>query len=410
MQRILVVIAAVLTAMLGVAATSPAKTQPAKPATAPAPEDPAWKRIEPFFHPPAEYGDSVSSNRDPLTFDDGKTVKSKQDWEKRRKEILDDWNNAMGQWPELLVAPKIETIKSEHRETFTQHTVTVEIDSKRTQAGYLLVPDGKGPFPAVLVVYYDPETSVGLSKTNLRDFGLQLARRGFVTLSIGAPAGDARNPQTPKEFWQPLSYLAYVAANCHTALAASRDVDPAKIGIVGHSFGGKWAMMASCLYDKFAAAVWCDPGLVFDDKAPNANYWEAWYLGMDSGKKRKPGPITAVNPTTGAYKALIEANHDLTEIHALMAPRPFLVSGGAEDPLTRWPVLNHAIAVNKLLGYSERVGLTSRSGHTPTIQSNDQVCDFFEHFLKNTDPAKEKPGLGSQKPETSSPKKAVPAH
>jgi len=40
--------------------------------------------------------------------------------------------------------------------------------------GYLLIPDGKGPFPAVLVVYYDAETGVGLGKEN-RDFGYQLA-------------------------------------------------------------------------------------------------------------------------------------------------------------------------------------------------------------------------------------------
>jgi len=389
MKRVKPLLAALLTPTL-MAATPPAKAPAAKtqPAPAAAPEDPAWKRIEPFFHPPGVSADTLAPNRDPLVFDDGKPVRTKQDWAKRRKEILADWNGAMGHWPELLAAPKIEISKSDHRETFTQNTVTVQIDANKTQAGYLLVPDGKGPFPAVLVVYYEPETSIGTSKTNLRDFGLQLARRGFVTLSIGAPGGDARNPQTPKETWQPLSYLAYVAANCHTALAALREVDPARIGVVGHSFGGKWAMMASCLYDKFAAAVWCDPDLVFDDKVPNANYWEAWYLGAEAGKKRKPGPVTAVNPTTGAYRALVEGNHDLTELHALMAPRPFLVSGGAEDPPSRWPVLNQAIAVNKLLGYVDRVGLTARSGHAPTLQSNDQVCDFFEHFLKNTDPSK----------------------
>jgi len=38
-----------------------------------------------------------------------------------------------------------------------------------------------------------------------------------------------------------------------------------------------------------------------------------------------------------------------------MAPRPFLVSGGTADMLERWPALNHAIAVNRLLGYEDRV-------------------------------------------------------
>jgi hypothetical protein len=39
---------------------------------------------------------------------------------------------------------------------------------------------------------------------------------------------------------------------------------------------------------------------------------------------------------TGAYQTLVEGGHDLVELHALMAPRPFLVSGGTAD-LTRRP-------------------------------------------------------------------------
>jgi hypothetical protein len=70
-----------------------------------------------------------------------------------------------------------------------------------------------------------------------------------------------------------------------------------------------------------------------------------------------------------------------------MAPRPFLVSGGSEDPPERWKALNHTIAVNTLLGYSNRVAMTSRKGHTPTLESNEQIYLFFEHFLKRMNPA-----------------------
>ena len=65
-----------------------------------------------------------------------------------------------------------------------------------------------------------------------------------------------------------------------------------------------------------------------------------------------------------------------------MAPRPFLVSGGSEDRPERWKALNHAIAVNKLLGYRDRVAMTNRRGHSPTAESNDQIYAFFERFLK----------------------------
>lgn len=82
---------------------------------------------------------------------------------------------------------------------------------------------------------------------------------------------------------------------------------------------------------------------------------------------------------------LEQTRRDLHELHALMAPRPFLVSGGAEDPPQRWQALNHTLAVNKLLGRSHRVAMTNRATHSPTPESNDQIYAFFEHFLKEGD-------------------------
>jgi len=58
------------------------------------------------------------------------------------------------------------------------------------------------------------------------------------------------------------------------------------------------------------------------------------------------------------------------------------VSGGSEDPPERWKALNHTVAVNKLLGYEHRVGMTNRKTHDPTEESNDRLYEFFEHFLK----------------------------
>ena len=64
-----------------------------------------------------------------------------------------------------------------------------------------------------------------------------------------------------------------------------------------------------------------------------------------------------------------------------MAPRPFLVSGGSEDGPARWIVLNHAVAVNRLLGYDHRVAMTNRPAHAPTAESNEQAFQFLQHFL-----------------------------
>ena len=70
------------------------------------------------------------------------------------------------------------------------------------QAGGRLPPgsEGDGPFPAVFVPFYEPLTSIGQSDKGrgTHDYGLQLVKRGFVTLSIGTPGsfdkigGDTR--------------------------------------------------------------------------------------------------------------------------------------------------------------------------------------------------------------------------
>ncbi|HLR00911.1 MAG TPA: hypothetical protein VK102_11100, partial [Sphingobacterium sp.] len=162
------------------------------------------------------------------------------------------------------------------------------------------------------------------------------------------------------------------------------EVDADRIGIMGHSYGGKWAMFASCLFDKFASGVWVDPGIVFDEtKGSGVNYWEPWYLGYYpppwENTWRKTGMI---QDAKGLYPKLVKEGYDLHELHALMAPRPFLVSGGSSDPEERWVPLNHTIAVNKLLGFKDRVAMTNRVEHSPNKKSNEQAFKFLEYFLK----------------------------
>ena len=367
----------------GPEAQSPAENRPRAQAHLGNPA--AWTLIAPFFQPPIEFAGHLGSYRSPLVFNDGTAVMSAADWPRRRAEILRQWQDLMGPWPPPIERPKLEVLSESHRDNFNQRRVRLEIAPGQTGEGWLLVPEGRGRRPAVVVVYYEPETSVGLSTNALRDFGYQLARRGFVTLNIGTPGGNAWKPETGVARCQPLSFHAYVAANAWQTLANLPEVDPARIGVVGHSYGGKWALFAAALWEKFACVAVSDPGIVFDEARPNVNYWEPWYLGFDPAQTRpRAGPPSADNPRTGAYRKMVETGRDLHELHALIAPRPFLVSGGAEDPPSRWIALNHVAAVNRLLGFTNRVALTHRQGHNPTEESNAQLYAFFEHFLGNT--------------------------
>ncbi len=338
----------------------------------------------PFTEVPAEFAGQLFPDKSPLVFKDGSVVRTAADWPRRRAEILADWHGIMGAWPAVIEKPRIEALETVSRgEGISQQRVCIEIAPGQTGDGYLMLPDGSGPHPAVFVPFYDPETSAGLGGKPLRDFAWQLARRGFVTLCIGSPGGDARKPVLSAEArCQPLSYLGYICANMWHALANLPRVDSKRIGIVGHSYGGKWSMFGSCLWDRYACAVWSDAGVIFDETRQSINYQEPWYLGLDPAITRKPGLVTPENGRTGAYKILVERGHDLHELEALMAPRPFLVSGGIEDPPKRWAVLNHAIAVNKLLGVSGRVAMTNREKHDPNEESNEQIYAFFEHWLK----------------------------
>lgn len=348
-----------------------------------------WKKIAPAFLPPAEFRNNLDDYRSPLMFYDGQPVKTKAAWKRRRAEILNRWHGLLGAWPPLLEDQKLKVHDSVRREGLTQYRVSFRWTPGEETNGYLLVPDGepRKKMPAVITVYYEPETSIGKGQPD-RDFAFQLAKRGFVTLSLGTTEATAAQtyalyyPDIARATVQPLSMLAYAAANAWHALANNPHVDSGRIGIMGHSFGGKWAMFASCLFEKFACAVWSDPGIVFEEHRESVNYWEPWYLGYHPQPWRKRGLITKDNPAQGLYPRLIAEGYDLHELHALMAPRPFLVSGGAEDPPKRWIPLNHTVAVNKLLGVENRVAMTNRATHAPDSASNEQAYLFLEYFLK----------------------------
>ena len=343
--------------------------------------------LESHFRPPPEFAGEFGKYRSLLTFNDGSKVTSPVGWRQRRQEILESWNSRMGHWPPFVKDHQLEVLETNERDGgITQKKIRFRWTPNAMMTGYLLLPKETGKRPAVVTVYYEAETAIGAGR-ELRDFAIQLARRGFVALSIGTT--ETTKARTYAVYWpdrqdakvQPLSMLGCGAANAWHLLAKQPEVDAERIGIVGHSYGGKWAMFASCLFEKFACSAWSDPGIVFDTR-PSVNYWEPWYLGYEPPPWRKRGVITEKNPGTGLYPKLLETGMDLHELHALMAPRPFLVSGGSEDGPHRWHALNRTIEVNDLLGVKNRVAMTNRPEHGPTPESNAVIYQFFERFLK----------------------------
>src|SRR5687768_9766810 len=127
--------------------------------------------LAPYFRPPAELLNVSDGRRSPLLRADGSRITDPRDWPKQSAEIRRQWFELMGPWPELLAAPKLEKIRSEPRDNVQQHAIRLELAPGMTAHAILLVPSGSGRFPAVVVPFYDPETSVGLAGKPLRDFG-----------------------------------------------------------------------------------------------------------------------------------------------------------------------------------------------------------------------------------------------
>jgi hypothetical protein len=351
-----------------------------------------WERLGPLFTPPDTLRGELGTLRPVVRFEDGKrSAATPAEWQERRAEIVKKWTDLLGPWPPLLEKPVAQEQWKESVDGFTRRRIDLEIAPGRKTGAFLLTPEGKGPFAAVIDVFYYPEDGAGMKadRRQQNDFGYQAVRRGMVALCVGQNPTPPRDnadlyyPSWTKAELQPLSYLAYVAANAHTFLSQRPEIDPARIGVVGHSYGGKWSLFAGALYEKFAAVATSDPGIVFDEARPNVNYWEPWYLGYEPGTEfRKRGVLTPESGRKGPYRTMIERGMDLHELHSLIAPRPFFVAGGSEDQVARWTALNHTVGVNRILGQEHRVGMHNRPEHKITPEASERVADFFEYFLK----------------------------
>jgi hypothetical protein len=166
-------------------AEQPAVTQPGKAAEL----ERLRTQLAPYFHPPAEFAGDFGNFKSPLRFDDGRPVRTADEWRLRRSEILRTWNKLMGPWPPLVDKPTIEYLEKESHGKYTQQRIRVQVAPVRTSDdAYLLVPEGRGPFPAVIVVFYDGLSGLGGGRGAGKpyDFARQLVKRGFVALSFGS--------------------------------------------------------------------------------------------------------------------------------------------------------------------------------------------------------------------------------
>ena len=180
----------------------------------------------------------------------------------------------------------------EQRDGYKARKLEIRLSRYYTVPAYVLIPDGKGPFPAVNALHdHGAHLFIGKEKmirplacedsTVIRDadewlagyegqfFGDYLAKNGFVVLSTDAPMWGERGQQegARRDRYDMIAgnmmmygidlsaYMTYDDIAATEFLASMPEVDANRIGCTGWSMGAYRSWMLAALSDRIKAAV-----------------------------------------------------------------------------------------------------------------------------------------------------------
>ena len=257
----------------------------------------------------------------------------------------------------------------------------------------MAIPKGaKGKCPAVVAPFYFPEAMLGFDpKTGSLDSGLvrsgtnltfyseisymaDLARRGYIVVSADAyHLSSVKGDLPPGDFsrwkvagtalkrgwpeWTGIGKLVFDTRLLVDLLCADRRVDASRIGIIGHSLGGKMAFYAGCLDPRIRVIVASDFGIGWDQ----TNWKDVWYWGDALADVRARGFDNAVLLAAAGGKpfCLIAGKYDTAESGEMVRRvRPY-----ADDP-SRFLFIDHA------------------TGHRPPRWATEKGYGFLDRHLK----------------------------
>jgi len=275
----------------------------------------------------------------------------------------------IGRFPVAAAPVRARARRLEARGGWTGYEVVLEVLPEVEAWGYLLVPQGLRPGerrpvvvcqhglegePADVVNGAADSPAFGYYKA----FAARLAERGFVVLAPHNPYRGGERFRRLQRKANPLgqSLFAVIIAQHHQWLRWLGEqpfVDASRIGLYGLSYGGKTAMRVPALLDGYALSI-C---------SGDFNDWIRKNVSVDF-----PGSYMF----TGEYEMPewnLGETFNYAELAALIAPRPFMVERGHNDPVGRdeWVAYEYA-KVRRLydaLGIGERTEIEFFNGpHT----------------------------------------------
>ena len=311
----------------------------------------------------------------------------------RAETLSADWTAALSVPAGYLFARRAALVR-----TWTLPDFTVEFYQQANGPGteqrvFLVVPKGRSAkCPAVAVPFYYPEAMLGFDPATGEELPrfkgvtmlADLARRGFVAATADAYhltyRKDAKGPRDDFGRWKKAAealardWPGWTGIGKLTAdtrlvidlLASDPRVDVSRIGIAGHSLGGKMAFYAGCLDPRVKVIVTSDWGIDWD----GTNWKDPWYWGV---------------ARVAAMKAAGRTHADLL---AYSGAKPFmLIAGKYDNAASARAVLDRVPACR---AHPERcVVLDHASGHRPPPGALAAGYDFLAKHLKPTTNNKE---------------------
>jgi Dipeptidyl aminopeptidases/acylaminoacyl-peptidases len=189
-------------------------------------------------------------------------IRSKSDWKARREQVLSGMREVMGPLPEGPAGtPDVVMQEETVFPQFTRRKITFASGDGDVVPAYLFVPNGRThPGPAALCLHQTVAIGkaepAGLGgKPNLH-YALELAERGFTVLAPDYPRfGDYKIDAYSMGY---LSTTMKGIRNHRRAvdlLTTLKEVDPGRIGVIGHSLGGHNSLFVAAFDQRFAAVV-----------------------------------------------------------------------------------------------------------------------------------------------------------
>lgn len=204
-----------------------------------------------------------------------KAVKTNREWRKKRSAILDSMQAVMGA---LYVDPRmtlfnyrmtslpemdVQYIDSLSTNTYTRYTISFTPAKTETVVAYLYIPQKKTvrKFPAILALHPTGESGKqivdGQGPRENRAYAKELAARGYVVIAPDYPGfGDQKAYDFSLDRYSSGTMKAvFDNIRCLDLLQTRGDVDPGRIGVIGHSLGGHNAIFTAAFDQRIKAVV-----------------------------------------------------------------------------------------------------------------------------------------------------------